>query len=64
MTNEIEEKKFKVDRHGEMFATFKVIADIIGAYAKTRQFWNEIQSDDFCCGDSYRQAWSAKPRRR
>lgn len=42
------EKKFKVDRHGEMFATFKVIADIIGAYAKTRQFWNEIQSDDFC----------------
>lgn len=42
------EKKFKVDRHGEMYATFKVITDIIGAYAKARQFWNEIQGDDFC----------------
>ena len=25
-----------------------VITDIIGAYAKARQFWNEIQGDDFC----------------
>lgn len=41
--------KFKVDRYGEMFAVFRVTADIIGAYAKDRQFWNEYQSNDFCC---------------